>query len=208
MVIVAALFVQRNGVYFNVDGVDPWDQRRDARRYAGPFAVVAHPPCARWCRLAGLVEHRYGLRRGDDGGCFASALASVREWGGVLEHPADSTAFAAYGIARPMSGSWQKSICGGWTTEVAQVRYGHRARKRTWLYYVGNDPPPLLDWSVSPHCARLSYLQNRSRATVPMMGAKEGSATPHAFRDLLIEMARGAKTDADLVASIAAGKKS
>ena len=50
---VAALFVQRGGVYFDVEGVDPWDEERDARTYAGPYPVVAHPPCKRWGRYWG-----------------------------------------------------------------------------------------------------------------------------------------------------------
>ncbi len=53
---IAALFVQTGGVYFGLPNVDPWDVKRDARQYAGPWPVVAHPPCSRWCRLAGLVE--------------------------------------------------------------------------------------------------------------------------------------------------------
>ena len=56
---IAALYVQKNGCYFGLPDVDPWDEERDARLYAGPHPVVAHPPCARWCRLAGLVESRY-----------------------------------------------------------------------------------------------------------------------------------------------------
>lgn len=88
---IAALFVETGGVYF-APGFDPWDIKRDARLYAGPHPVIAHPPCARWCRLAGLVEKRWGHKRGDDGGCFAAALAAVRRWGGVLEHPAYSDA--------------------------------------------------------------------------------------------------------------------
>lgn len=79
---IAALYVQRGGVYYGLPDVDPWDETRDARLYAGPHPVVAHPPCSRWCRLAGLVEARWGHRKGDDGGCFAAALASVRTWGG------------------------------------------------------------------------------------------------------------------------------
>ena len=63
---VAALFVATGGCYFGIDGVYPWDEARDALLYPGPFPVVAHPPCARWCRLAGLVEARWGHRRGDD----------------------------------------------------------------------------------------------------------------------------------------------
>lgn len=45
---IAALFVQTNGCYFGIDGVDPWDEKRDARKYEGPYSVVAHPPCERW----------------------------------------------------------------------------------------------------------------------------------------------------------------
>lgn len=33
---IAALFVHRHGVYFGLDGVDPWDESRDARQYPGP----------------------------------------------------------------------------------------------------------------------------------------------------------------------------
>jgi hypothetical protein len=87
-VTVAALFVQRGGCYWDLPGVDPWDEARDARKYDGSWPVVAHPPCARWCQLAGLVEARYPhLRRGDDGGCFASALANVRRVGGGTGTP-------------------------------------------------------------------------------------------------------------------------
>ena len=45
---VAALYVQTRGVYYGVDGVDAWGlPDRDAREYAGPWPVVAHPPCER-----------------------------------------------------------------------------------------------------------------------------------------------------------------
>lgn len=83
MIMVAALFVQTGGIYFGVPGVDPWDERRDARKYRGPFPVVAHPPCERWGRYAeGGPSHHGRFKRGDDGGCFESALASVRQYGG------------------------------------------------------------------------------------------------------------------------------
>ena len=101
MIQVAALFVAKGGIYFNRNDCDPWDEARDARLYAGPCPVVAHPPCSRWCRLAGLVQARWGHKRGDDGGCFASALASVRKWGGVLEHPAYSAAWSHFDLPVP-----------------------------------------------------------------------------------------------------------
>ena len=50
---IAALYVQSNGVYADLAGVDPWYEARDARTYAGPWPVVAHPPCARWGRYWG-----------------------------------------------------------------------------------------------------------------------------------------------------------
>ena len=82
---IAALYVITSGIYYGLPDVDPWDEARDARRYAGPWPVVAHPPCARWGRYwFGSPSARVRYERGDDGGCFAAALAAVRTWGGVL----------------------------------------------------------------------------------------------------------------------------
>lgn len=149
--VIAALYVQRGGAYYGLEGVEPWDEQRDARLYAGPHPVIAHPPCARWCRLAGLVEARWGHRRGDDGGCFASALAAVRTYGGVLEHPAYSDAWRAYDLPRPpRHGGWVRGLfCGGWACHVEQGRYGHAAKKSTWLYAHGTELPTLRWGAVS-----------------------------------------------------------
>lgn len=103
---IAALYVETKGAYFGVEGVDPWGIKRDARGYAGDLPVVAHPPCARWCRLAALVEARWGLKRGEDGGCFQHALETVRRVGGVLEHPAYSDAWKAFHLNRPPPFGW------------------------------------------------------------------------------------------------------
>jgi hypothetical protein len=79
---IAALFVDERGPYVGLPNVDAWGLTRDARTYAGPHPVVAHPPCNVWCQLAHINQARYGHIVGEDGGCFASALASVRRWGG------------------------------------------------------------------------------------------------------------------------------
>ena len=196
---IAALYVQRNGCYWDLPDVDPWDEERDARRYDGPHAVVAHPPCSRWCRLAGLVEARWGHKRGDDGGCFAAALASVRTWGGVLEHPAYSTAWAAHGLNRPPTGGgWVNAdFEGGWTCYIEQGRYGHPAKKATWLYANGADLPSL-KWGLIPdgECkALVSSCGNHtsSEEKRPRIGKAAASRTPTEFRDVLIAMARSVK---------------
>ena len=80
---VAALFVQVNGAYWNNPDIDAWPEARDARNYAGPHPVVAHPPCQLWGAMANVNYARWGgdhNRPGNDGGCFAAALAAVNRW--------------------------------------------------------------------------------------------------------------------------------
>ena len=191
---VAALYVIPDGVYSTMPGVDLWPESRDARVYAGPHPVVAHPPCAAWSRMASLREWKYGYKRGIDGGCFSAALSSVRNFGGVLEHPAESAAWAKFGLLKPRFGSWQRSESGDWVTEVWQVDYGHRARKRTWLLCSGTVPPPLR-WEKRKHSAVVSGSTNHnSRPTCggQRVWAKEAKRTPPEFAELLLSIARSA----------------
>jgi hypothetical protein len=206
---IAALFVDARGIYSKLEGVELWDERRDARKYAGPWPVVAHPPCARWCRLAGLVEANTGLRRGDDGGCFAAALEAVRRWGGVLEHPAWSDAFAAYGLAAPTPrAGWQHTFDGGAVCHVEQWHYGHRAKKSTWLYAFGAVELPVLEWRTTPDragSALVSWSANRTRRgdTRPRISKRAASATPILFRDILLDLAARCGPRVDCVARAA-----
>lgn len=143
--------------------------------------------------LAPVNQARYGRRVGDDGGCFESALASVRKWGGVLEHPAETRAWPAYSLPRPVRHGWWRDLFGhGWVTEVHQRAYGHPARKATWLYFVGGEPP-LLNWSSPAPIACVSYLKNHRSPDLPRLTKKQAKATPPAFRDLLLSMARSVR---------------
>lgn len=212
---IAALFVDTGGTYFGLPGVDPWDKERDARKYPGPCPVIAHPPCERWGSFwyGGPMLHKLGRRKikGDDDGCFAAALAAVRKWGGVLEHPRNSGAWAHFGIRKP-------PYTGGWITAgdkigltccVFQANYGHQSLKPTWLYYVGGSttdihktPPPELKWGrpegeFVPISGRSFHsVEERERCIAagwkykPRIPTRLRSVTPTPFRDLLIEMAR------------------
>lgn len=174
---IAALYVAANGCYFGIDDVDPYDEARDARTYAGPHAVIAHPPCQTWGSMA-----RSGMTLrplGDDDGNFAFALAAVRRWGGVLEHPAESSAWGAHSLARPYARGWHSAdLVGGWTCRVEQGHYGHRARKATWLYAVRCDLPSLV-WGDSVTETDCDHLSRKARM-----------ATPEPFKQLLLSMAR------------------
>lgn len=207
---IAALFVETNSVYFGVDGVDPWDADRDARLYRGPWPVVAHPPCERWGRYwyGGPMLHKLGRRKelGSDGGCFESAVMSVRVFGGVLEHPEASHAWTRFGIAKPpRNGGWVKADRLGWTCCVEQGAYGHRARKATWLYAVGCHLPSLIARAPGTFL-RLDpgFHSKEERAkkvklgTVSRLPTWERAATPPAFQSILLEMARSVEVPRQL----------
>ncbi len=196
---VAALYVETNGVYYGLPDVDPWDEARDARLYAGPWPVVAHPPCTRWCMFAKGIETRYGYAVGDDAGTFAAALEAVRNFGGVIEHPAHSLAWREYDLPEPRSfGGWTTSLLDpGAVAYVEQGRYGLPVRKATWLYAVGVDLPSL-KWGHFSGMGSHKWHQRRDKLVDPRddprprMRAEFSAATPPAFRDVLLDMARTA----------------
>lgn len=201
---IAALYVDERGPYAGIPGIDLWGVTRDARLYAGPHPVVAHPPCERWGRYwHGGPSAAVRRVKGDDGGCFAAALASVRAFGGVLEHPEASSAWAAHGlIAPPRRGGWVAAGDWiGWTCCVEQGHYGHRARKATWLYAVGVSLLPALKWGASEAKIRLDLgfhsAEERRRAVktgaCQRMGKPERIRTPIPFRDLLLSIAASAR---------------
>lgn len=202
---IAALYVETDGCYFGVPGVDPWDQARDARLYAGPHPVVAHPPCQRWGRFwHGSTRKPHQFELGDDGGCFEAALDAVRQWGGVLEHPCDSRAWGFFGLNPPQRfAGWRPAgDCRGWTCYVEQGHYGHMSRKPTWLYACRVDLPEL-NWSKGEQrlhpvaLERYGYAKARRIGMTAMVGGKDKTrirnATPIEFRDVLLSIARSAR---------------
>lgn len=193
---VAALYIDPRGPYPKLPGVDCWDAARDARLYDGLHPVVAHPPCGPWGRLA-------FCSRETTADCGPRAVAQVRAYGGVLEHPAHSRLWQACGLPKP----GERPDCyGGCTIEVAQVEWGHVARKRTWLYLVG------LSWNAleaSPFPGRepthwcsgfrttkgappAAYRRTGSAvpAGVKVASAQQRRRTPPLFAEYLVRLAR------------------
>jgi hypothetical protein len=107
---------------------DVWDIDRDARRWPGGAPVVAHPPCRAWGKLRDKAKPRI-----DEKELALFAVDQVQSWGGVLEHPAQSSLW----LYRCLPAPGQYDAFGGWTLPIVQSWFGHRAEKATWLYVVG-----------------------------------------------------------------------
>jgi hypothetical protein len=206
--LVAALYVDADGCYSGLPDVDLWDEARDARQYAGPHPVVAHPPCQRWGRywMGSPYAAARGKRlvKGDDGGCFKAALEAARQFGGVIEHPEGSGAWKHFHLnTPPRSGGWVAADWeGGWTCYVEQGFYGHFSRKSTWLLAYHCDLPTLRwgegEQRLDPEAVeKFGYEKARRRGVMVNVGgggdAREREATPLPFRDLLLGIASTAQ---------------
>lgn len=204
---VVALYVDPRGPYPKL--VREWyDEKRDARTYAGPLPVVAHPPCERWGRYwSGGPSAKKRRALGDDAGRFAAALQTVRRVGGVLEHPEASHAFRRFLLVTPRwREGWMPAGDGlGWVCCVAQGNYGHPARKLTWLYAVAPKCPANLDFSIPAPKARLDYGYHSAaerkakhadvspRVNATRLTALQNLVTPLPFAKLLLDLASSAR---------------
>lgn len=100
----------------------------------------------------------------------------------------------------PRAGGWvEADAYGGYTCCVEQGHYGHRARKATWLYACAPVLPDLVWGPSASSAARLdrgyhSTAERRAtnRGATVRLTKTENAATPPAFRDVLLEIARRA----------------
>jgi hypothetical protein len=88
-----------------------------------------------------------------------------------------------------------RDTSGGWSCHVEQGRYGHAAKKATWLYAF-NTELPALRWGSqldTESKAPVSWCGNHLRGKPndrPRVAKKAASATPLEFRNILIGLAR------------------
>lgn len=194
---IAALFVEVGGPYWLRAGkdIDFWGIDRDARLYRGPWPVIAHPPCERWGKYwfgSPIGTTRYKL--GDDDGCFASALASVRRRGGVLEHPFSSHAWKTFDLPKPSrSGGWVEGSRFEWSCCVDQGHYGHVIQKPTWLFARSISKPVDLIWGRA--ACTLDDPRTRTKCgQLALLGRRERRLTPEPFAKVLIEIALNSRS--------------
>lgn len=178
---VSVLFVDPAGPYPKFV-YDTWDETRDARAYAGPNPIVAHPPCGPWSSLRSLSHETTK-------DCAPFALCAVRTFGGVLEHPCGSTFFDFAGLPRP--GRLPDEF-GGMTFEVEQCDWGHPARKRTWLYVVGLQgamPPAPPKREPTHWCSGGGTGRGKTPPGIKVCSAQQRRRTPMAFAEWLVSVA-------------------
>ena len=92
-------------------------------------------------------------------------------------------------MVTPSCHQWNVTgIDGEYTCEVWQSAYGHAARKRTWLYYVGKRMPFELDWRREPGTHQVGWFDRAK----PVLKKREAIATPPRFAEALISLAEAA----------------
>ena len=191
---IAALYVDARGPYPKLLGPEfCWDEQRDARTYAGPWPIIAHPPCGPWGRLSHLCT-----RQPADLGIIA--FGQVRQWGGILEQPAWSRLFSACRAPCARLGRVSNpDAWGGSSIEVNQCDWGHVARKPTWLYLVGvhtigamperSEPT---HWVSGGRSKRRTGYGGRRPDHILACSAEQRRRTPLAFAEWLIRLAKSA----------------
>ena len=189
---VAILFARTDSNYKAMPDCDVWDAERDARKWPGGCPVVAHPPCRAWGRLKHMANPRP-----DEKNLARLAVALVREFGGVLEHPARSDLWAAQKLPPP----GERDQYGGWTLPISQYWWGHRAEKKTWLYIVGCEPRdvpqmPLVlgDAPMVVGNGTTNHPQRGTPGWRPQIPHAEREHTPPALAAWLVALAAKCKT--------------
>jgi len=189
---IAVLFVEPDSVYKTIPGVDPWDQARDARAWPGGMPAVAHPPC----RTFSMLRH-FARAPADEHALGLYAIEVIRRWGGVVEHPAYSTLWKECDLPAPGPA---QDVFGGFSMDVDQFWWGHRAQKRTWLYICGctraQVPQMPIVLGTSPRkCCWSKEIRVGDPRYRKQIRTKERNATPKNFALWLIELARRCKTE-------------
>jgi hypothetical protein len=182
---IAALYVRADSVYKSM-GLDAWDIERDAAKYSGPHPIIAHPPCRSWGRFRKLAKPRPGEKE-----LGVLAVAQVRTWGGVLEHPQASSLWKACNLPLPRRGAVDEF--GGFTLDVEQYWWGHKAKKRTWLYVCGCKPSdvPSMPIRISEpeYYVTPGNLRKGDAGYKPSITKSEREATPPEFAKWLADLA-------------------
>jgi hypothetical protein len=170
---ISVLFTQKNSIY-NSLGVDCWDIDRDARNWPGGNPIVAHPPCRAWGKLKGFAKPRP-----DEKQLAHFSISQIRKFGGVLEHPAESSLWKEANLPKP----GKIDPFGGFSICIDQFWFNHKAKKKTLLYICGiakNELPPIpIRYDAITH--KIGFAKSwkgKSKFGIKEVSKKEREETP------------------------------
>lgn len=168
--ITTILFTKKNSIYKELN-TDTWDITRDATKYTGTEPVIAHPPCRAWGNYRHMAKPTPGEKY-----LAIWAIRKIRQNGGVLEHPKGSTLWKRLKLPK---GKDQPDHWGGWTLNIDQKWFGHRAKKNTNLYIVG---------TTKKNIPGIPITLEKHITTIENMGKPEREKTPKALAIWLIQL--------------------
>ena len=154
------LFTEKNSNYLNYDEFDCFDETRNALSCSSRLPLIAHPPCRLFSRLRAFstAHPREKL-------LAFFALAKVRQFGGILEHPRSSLLWKTGNF--DLSG--QVDQYGGFLRSVNLSWFGYPCEKKTMLYFIGISPSqlPAFPLNQSPPSFIISTSSRSSLQEIP-----------------------------------------
>lgn len=178
---ITALFVRYDSIYKRL-GIDCYDRERNALTWRGGGPVICHPPCRSWGQLTQFAKPEPGEKW-----LAVWSIIQIRRWGGVLEHPRTSRLWKKY---LPMPGT--TDMYGGYTINIDQFWFGHKAKKNTLLYIVGcprQDLPP-----IPLRFDAIEHVVSSSTSGKKEISKADRERTPERLAIWLIEVAKKCKT--------------
>ena len=175
---IPVLFTQENSNYNEIQIFDCYDEKRNALSFNYRIPLIAHPPCRKFSKLRGLSTAPLSEKK-----LAFFALAKVRQFGGILEHPRSSTLWKDGNFN--LDGSVDSY--GGFLRSVDLSWFGFPARKKTMLYFCGITPSQLPPFPISlnaiTHVVSSSYKSEKKEIPKNMR-----SATPLPMIEFFIEV--------------------
>lgn len=174
---ISILFCNEDSIYDTLN-VATYKKSNDYTNFPGQTSIIAHPPCQQWSRMRSFSKPCI-----KDKILAPIALAFVRKYGGVLEHPNGSLLWKIMNINR----SSKVDKYGGYTISVDQKWWGHPCKKSTLLYIVGC---PIKDLPIMPiSFDATEYSIGNSNKSIKEIPKAKRSNTPVRFARWLIQVA-------------------
>jgi hypothetical protein len=181
---ISVLFAARDSVYKTIDGLDVWDEDRNALKWPGGNPGIFHPPCRLWSKW---MRH-FSKAPESEKELAIWAVEKVRKYGGVLEHPACSRLWKQEALPKPGSrDQWGLSIA------LYQQWFGHSAQKATWLYICGTSQLPEIPLILGQPACHYSAVRKLRHPDMQRLSHRQRQGTPLEFAKWLVETAKAVK---------------